>query len=86
MRKLFMFSVGRELAPATENGTFSDFPKENNTIIAYGDVLLRSKSTGGSELPPYAENVKFSGLLTTTRVRFFSILHFLSSHRGGNVL
>jgi hypothetical protein len=27
-------TAGRELAPATENGTFSDFPKENKTLIA----------------------------------------------------
>ena len=65
----FMFyaaTVGRELAPAIENGTFSNFPKENKTIIACGDVILLRKITGGSKLPPYAGNQSFSLLQPTT--------------------
>ena len=52
-------TVGRELAPATENGIFSDFPKGNKTIIACGDVILHSKITGGSFSPALHEKTKF---------------------------
>ena len=64
-------NVGRELAPATENGTFSDFPKENKMKIACGDVILRSKITGGSFSPalPYYE--RFGGVCVYSVLRQF---------------
>ena len=58
--KLYVAIVERELAPAAENGTFSDFPKENRTIIACGDVILPCKITGRSKLPPYTKSETFS--------------------------
>ena len=46
--------VGRRLAPAAENGTFSDFPKGNHGLLCLRYGILFRKMPGGSLLPPYA--------------------------------
>ena len=45
--------VGRGHDPAAENGTFSDFPEENNWVIPCGDGIFRRKCPGGSMTLPY---------------------------------
>ena len=43
-RKFCFATVGRGLAPAAENGTFSDFPEENNpTSCACGTSFCDAK-------------------------------------------
>ena len=55
------YTVGRGLAPAAENGTFSVFLKENMNLSPTAIPFCGAKWTAGDSQPPYTKREFESG-------------------------
>jgi hypothetical protein len=58
------------LLPPPKNGTFFGFSEGKQSVIAFSDVNLFRKLTGGSKLPPYdtIENCPINPNLTIEKI------------------